>query len=196
MQVTYRVHGTDTKGLLRTIYHQAVERPHCHRTGGRNVHRPHALRSGLLFSRSPHRQLVGALVVHGGGERVGGHRRERMPTGQDCLDDGQVEVVRSAGERGPQLGLEACAVLGGVFGERCAVWSFQLALRSRGLGSTLTSYHLEYEAEAAKILGIPHDLTQVGLLPVAYTTVSDCKPAPRDPVEQIAYLDGWGRPLV
>jgi hypothetical protein len=37
---------------------------------------------------------------------------------------------------------------------------------------------------------------QVGLLPVAYTTVPDVKPAPRDPVEQIAYLDGGGRPLV
>jgi nitroreductase len=74
-----------------------------------------------------------------------------------------------------------------------AVWSFQLALRSRGLGSTLTSYHLEHEARAAEILGIPDDVTQVGLLPIAYTTVPDFKPARRDPVEQIAYLDGWGR---
>ena len=43
---------------------------------------------------------------------------------------------------------------GGIFP---AVWNLQLALRSRGLGSTLTSYHLEREAEAAKILGIPDD---------------------------------------
>jgi nitroreductase len=78
---------------------------------------------------------------------------------------------------------------GGIFP---AVWSFQLALRSRGLGSTLTSYHLEREAEAARILGIPDDVTQVGLLPVAYTTVPDFKPGPRRPVQEITYVDHWG----
>lgn len=82
---------------------------------------------------------------------------------------------------------------GGIFP---AVWNFQLALRSRGLGSTLTSYHLEREAEAAEILGIPAHVTQVGLLPIGYTTAADFRPAPRTPVAQISYLDGWGSPLV
>lgn len=81
---------------------------------------------------------------------------------------------------------------GGIFP---AVWSFQIALRSRGLGSTLTSYHLRREAEAARILGVPDDVTQVGLLPVAYTTVPDFKPAPRAPIEEVAFLDHWGDPL-
>ncbi|WP_026877879.1 nitroreductase family protein [Jiangella gansuensis] len=81
---------------------------------------------------------------------------------------------------------------GGIFP---AVWSFQLALRSRGLGSTLTSYHLEREEEAARILGIPDDVTQVGLLPVAYTTTQDFKPGTRQPVEDLSYLDRWGSPL-
>jgi nitroreductase len=93
----------------------------------------------------------------------------------------------------PRNGNSAMSVFyGGIFP---AVWNFQLALRSRGLGSTLTSYHLECEAEAAEILGIPDDVTQVGLLPVAYTTVSDFKPAPRKPVEEVAYTDCWGLPL-
>jgi nitroreductase len=78
---------------------------------------------------------------------------------------------------------------GGIFP---AVWAFQLALRSRGLGSTLTSYHLQREEEAAQILGIPADVTQVGLLPVAYTTTTTFKPAPRTPVEEITYFDQWG----
>jgi nitroreductase len=77
-----------------------------------------------------------------------------------------------------------------------AVWSFQLALRSRGLGSTLTTYHLTYEAEAAQILGIPDGVTQVGLLPVAYTTVTDFKPAPRNPLEDVAFASRWGRAFV
>ncbi|MEV6825784.1 nitroreductase family protein [Amycolatopsis sp. NPDC051102] len=84
------------------------------------------------------------------------------------------------------------AFYGGIFP---AVWSFQLALRSRGLGSTLTTYHLAREAEAAEILGIPDGHTQVGLLPVAYTTVPDFKPAPRTPLSEVAFLDRWGTPL-
>lgn len=84
------------------------------------------------------------------------------------------------------------AFYGGIFP---AMWSFQLALRSRGLGSALTTYHLQREAEAAEILGIPDGVTQVGLLPVAYTTVRDFKPAARTPIEQIAFQDTWGDPL-
>jgi hypothetical protein len=56
----------------------------------------------------------------------------------------------------------------------------------------LTSYHLEREAEAAEILGIPENVTQVGLLPVAYTTAADFRPGPRTPVEELTYLDRWG----
>lgn len=73
-----------------------------------------------------------------------------------------------------------------------AIWSFQLALRSRGLGSVFTTFHLAYEREAAEILGIPDDVTQTALLPVAYTVGTDFKPAVRPPVEQITYWNGWG----
>ncbi len=38
-----------------------------------------------------------------------------------------------------------------------AVWSFALALRSRGLGSVWTTLHLAHETEVAELLGIPHD---------------------------------------
>jgi nitroreductase len=93
----------------------------------------------------------------------------------------------------PPVGNAAQSVFyGGIFP---AVWNFQLALRARGLGSTLTSYHLEHEREAARILGIPDDVTQVGLLPVAYATVADFRPPPRQPVEELSYLDEWGAPL-
>jgi nitroreductase len=72
-----------------------------------------------------------------------------------------------------------------------AVWSFQLALRSRGLGSCFTTLHLIDEKEAAELLGIPDDVSQVGLLPVAYTKGTDFKPAARGPVEHITYWDTW-----
>jgi nitroreductase len=72
-----------------------------------------------------------------------------------------------------------------------AVWSFQLALRSRGLGSVLTTLHLQWEAEVAALLGIPDGVLQVGLLPVAYTLGTDFKPAQRPDPETITSFDSW-----
>jgi nitroreductase len=75
-----------------------------------------------------------------------------------------------------------------------AVWSLQLALRSRGLGSVLTTLHLFNEGEAAELLGIPDGFVQVALLPVAYFTGDDFKPAERRPASEITYWDRWGQP--
>jgi len=76
-----------------------------------------------------------------------------------------------------------------------AMWSFQLALRSRGLGSCYTTIHLGLEQEAAELLGIPEHITQAGLLPVAYTKGTDFKPATRGPIEEITYLDTYKNPI-
>ena len=73
-----------------------------------------------------------------------------------------------------------------------AVWSFMLALRSRGLGSVLTTVHLYREAEAAALLGVPDGFVQSCLIPVAYFTGDDFRPAARRPVEEVTYVDRWG----
>ncbi len=85
------------------------------------------------------------------------------------------------------------SMLGGIFP---AIWSFQLALRARGLGSVLTTLHLGQEAEAAKLLGIPDDVMQVALIPVAYTKGTDFKIAARPPVERIVHWDTWGEKAI
>lgn len=72
-----------------------------------------------------------------------------------------------------------------------AVWSFILALRARGLGSTWTTLHLAHEREAAALLGIPSDVTQTALLPVAYFKGDDFKPAKRLSMADIIHWDGW-----
>lgn len=72
-----------------------------------------------------------------------------------------------------------------------AVWSFQLALRARGLGSVLTTLHLGKEEEAANLLGIPDGIMQVGLLPVAWTKGTDFRPAKRPPLDDILHWDIW-----
>lgn len=83
-------------------------------------------------------------------------------------------------------------MLGGMYGSIFpAVWSFQLALRARGLGSALTTLHLMHEKEAAEILGIPDNILQVALLPVGYTKGTDFKRASRPPVSTITHWNTW-----
>jgi nitroreductase len=73
-----------------------------------------------------------------------------------------------------------------------ATWSFMLAARSRGLGTSLTSFHLLFEREAAEVLGIPYEeVMQTALIPVAYTLGTDFKPALRKPLESVLHWDHW-----
>lgn len=73
-----------------------------------------------------------------------------------------------------------------------AAWSFCLALRARGLGSAWTTLHLGKAQEFAELLGIPDGVTQVVLLPVAWTIGTEFKPAPRRPASEIVWFDRWG----
>ena len=70
-----------------------------------------------------------------------------------------------------------------------ALWSFMLALRSRGLGSAWTTLTLIREREVAELLGIPYEKwMQVGLFPVAHTKGTDFKITPR---RSAAELTRW-----
>ena len=73
-----------------------------------------------------------------------------------------------------------------------AAWSFMLALRARGLGSAWTTLHPAYEQEVAEILGIPANITQAALLPVAYFKGDDFQPAYRVPARNLTYWNSWG----
>ncbi len=73
-----------------------------------------------------------------------------------------------------------------------AVWSLQLALRSRGLASTMTTVHLEKHEEMADLLDIPDDVTQAALVPVAHLFGHDLRPARRRPVRDVAFRERWG----
>lgn len=73
-----------------------------------------------------------------------------------------------------------------------AAWSFMLAARARGLGTCWTTLHLSYEQEVAKLLGIPYDqMTQVALIPIAYTLGTVFHPAQRKPLETIVHWEKW-----
>jgi len=73
-----------------------------------------------------------------------------------------------------------------------AAWSFMLAARSRGLGTVWTTFHLMHEEEVARILGIPYDeVTQVALIPVAYTIGTEFKPGRRKPLDTMLHWETW-----
>ena len=73
-----------------------------------------------------------------------------------------------------------------------AAWSFCLALRSRGLGSAWTTLHLGAADRVADLLDLPEGVTQIVLLPVAWTIGDDFQPAPRRPAREITWFDRWG----
>lgn len=109
----------------------------------------------------------------------------------DHLHEAPAHVIPCLLGRPPE---GAGARVGGFFASIYpAVWSFNLALRARGLGTALTTLHLLREQEAAELLGIPADVTQAALLPVAYTIGERFRPAARPPPESITFFDQWGR---
>jgi len=73
-----------------------------------------------------------------------------------------------------------------------SAWSFCLALRARGLGSAWTTMHLAKADETADLLGIPDGVSQIVLLPVAWTIGTDFKSANRRPASEIVWFDRWG----
>jgi nitroreductase len=110
----------------------------------------------------------------------------------DLVEQIPVLVIPCALGRPAELSNHRCASFYGSIIP--AIWSFQLALRSRGLGSTYTTAHLRHEAEMADLLGIPADVSQIAMIPVAYTIGTDFRPAQRKTVAQVSYLDAWGSP--
>lgn len=84
------------------------------------------------------------------------------------------------------------AMQAGVWGSLLpAVWSFMLAARDRTLGTCWTTLHLIHEAEAAELLGLPDNVMQGALIPVAHTIGTDFKPGPRRDMSRIVHHDAW-----
>lgn len=73
-----------------------------------------------------------------------------------------------------------------------AVWSFMLAARARGLGTTWTTAQAPLERELAEVLGVPYEEVMLAaFIPLAFTVGTDFKPAPRIPREEVLHWDRW-----
>jgi nitroreductase len=73
-----------------------------------------------------------------------------------------------------------------------AAWSLCLALRARGLGTTWMTAVFQDEAKVKELLGIPEHMTEIVMLPVAWTKGTDFRRAPRHPARSITYFDRFG----
>ena len=76
-----------------------------------------------------------------------------------------------------------------------AVQNLMLAARALGLGTTLTTSHLEDEAAVKEILGVPDDVATYVIVPVGYP-LGRWGEAQRKAVEEVSYRDRWGNPFV
>jgi nitroreductase len=127
------------------------------------------------------------------GEQEAGNIAKLMESGQfliDHLHEVPVHVIPCIQGRTDHMPTIVQAARWGTI--MPAAWSFMLAARSRGLGTSLTSFHLFFEQEAAQVLGIPYeDVMQAALIPVAYTVGTEFKPAPRKPLESVLHWNRW-----
>ena len=73
------------------------------------------------------------------------------------------------------------------------VWSFMLACRARGLGTSWTSIAQAFhEQEVAQVLGIPHESVRQGaMIPVAHTIGTEFKPKRTEPVDDFLHVNNW-----
>jgi nitroreductase len=93
-----------------------------------------------------------------------------------CLDEGQQTPTRSSGAS--------------IYP---AVQNMLLAARAMGLGATLTTRHLRYEAEVEAIMGLPPGVHSYAIIPIGYP-LGNFGPVRRGSLADIVYEDRWGRP--
>lgn len=105
---------------------------------------------------------------------------EKIPALVLALKNGRVETAET---------LPQASFYGGIMP---IAWSFILALRARGLGACWMSLLIAQEKEAAKILGIPDNVTQTALFPIGYYKTDATTPPMRELRREQLHWDAWG----
>lgn len=70
-------------------------------------------------------------------------------------------------------------------------WSYMLAARSRGLGTTWTGVTIMAGQEIRAIRGLPHNVYHATTTPTAYYTGTTFRRANRIPLDDVVHFDRW-----
>jgi nitroreductase len=159
----------------------------------------------IVVTDAEKRRAIGQIYseVYAGYKQSPGYAgRQAMPDAATQAQ--QVRVAGSADFLGEHMGDAPVLVIsanqgpsreaavGGLTNVIPATWSFMLAARARGLGTSWTSMHLARERDVADVLGIPYDtVAQAVLTPLAYTKGTDFKPALRPDPEEVIHWETW-----
>jgi nitroreductase len=137
-------------------------------------------------------ESAGAFMIGARDKLVGtGHPQERVMNSSAYLAEHLAEVPAIVIPT--ILGVHDGSGRPGLFDSVIqSVWSFSVALRARGLGSAWTTAILAKRDELAELLGVPEGVTQIAMLPVAWTKGTDFGRAPRYPAREIAFIDRYG----
>jgi nitroreductase len=73
------------------------------------------------------------------------------------------------------------------------VQNLMLAARALGLGTTLTTIHLQHEDDLKRLLDIPDDVATYCVIPIGYP-LGKWAEARRKPISDVTYWDRWGNP--
>lgn len=129
------------------------------------------------------------------GDEGSNAQQQRSADSADYLGDhmGEAPVLVIGCTQGARAdgmpGMMVSSIMGNVLP---AMWSFMLAARARGLGTSWTTVHLMMEQQVADVLGIPFEsVQQVCLSPLAFTKGTDFKPAQRPSADSIIHWDAW-----
>jgi nitroreductase len=135
-----------------------------------------------------------AATVYKGPDKARQAQQDRVMTSARYLAErmGEVPVMLIpclTGKLDSAPNLAAASLYGSIMP---AIWSFMLAARERGLGTSWTTLHLMFEQQAAEVLAIPYEeVTQVALIAVGYTKGTDFKPARREPIDSVLHWNEW-----
>jgi nitroreductase len=191
------------------ILHRVLEAATWAPTGG-NVQPWRA----VVVKDAAKKEVLGKLYLERWKEYVAFHRRaiadalddvkdkaDRMLAAGDHLADHFAEapviVVFCFNPKGMAITdakLDRVSVVGGA-SVYTAVENFLLACRAEGLGCTLTTLLCEVEPEVKMLLNMPADWYTACAVPIGWPKLRGHGPISRRPVEKLAFLDEWKKPL-
>jgi nitroreductase len=178
--------GTDWRQGWRVIV--VKERTHKERLGALYAEQYEQFaaryRSNLANAEPAVRERTERML--GAGDYLSAHFGQSPVIAVFCFNPAELAITDSS--------LSRVSVVGGgsIY---TAVENLLLACRAEGLGCVLTTLLCACEPEVTALLTIPSPWGTAAAIPIGYPILRGHGPITRRPVEELAFLDSWGKPF-